>query len=455
MTKRPLLRPAGLLCLMILLCTCVRAQTTLTLDEALDWTLREHPLARAADAVEQRGAAAALELRALTDPKLKAEYDRKDFKGTEYYDYGKAELSWQSPFAFEILGGYQVAEGTFLNAERTLPDAGQAYLAIKVPLLRGLLLDEVRIGRRRAELQVERQRALGRVLRNELRYDLTVRYLDWAYANDLLALNQEVARFLNEQLENSRGLYRQGDKPAVDTLEYSVYLNDQLLTVQQSANDLLLAARALQELYWPLGPDDRPLPLATVSTPQGPLAPDFTTHPELLDLQLQLVDVSLQRDLKREALKPVLDAEYYLLGDGLDLPETERSALSANYKLGVTASYPLLNRKARAGLQLGELKVLETEAKLQAKDQALRTKVEAYTAALVNYRQQLAAAERLAVQSAQLLAAEQQLYDLGESTQFLLNTRAQALLKARMTVAKSRFGLATAATTRRYLLAAE
>jgi outer membrane protein TolC len=123
------------------------------------------------------------------------------------------------------------------------------------------------------------------------------------------------------------------------------------------------------------------------------------------------------------------------------------------YKFGVTASYPILNRKARAGAQLGELKVLESEAKLGAKTQSLFTKASAYFEASREYLNQLSAGEILAGQATQLLAAERELYDLGESTQFLLNQREQALLKARMGVSKLRLSRAKAVATYRYLRA--
>jgi outer membrane protein TolC len=177
-------------------------------------------------------------------------------------------------------------------------------------------------------------------------------------------------------------------------------------------------------------------------------------HPEIRQLALSLADASLSRDLKREQLKPELNLSYYLLGDGFALPEMDGSPFAEAYKFGLTASYPILNRKARAGAQLGELKVLESEAKLGAKTQSIFTKATAYFAASQQYLAQLVAGEALAAQAAQLLAAERELYDLGESTQFVLNQREQALLKARMGVAKLRLSRTKAVATYRYLRAA-
>ena len=443
----------GLPLLAILLCLApATAQTILTYEEALAWTLENHPLALTARAVEDQGPAAALEARGALDPKLNIDYDRKDFKGTEYWDRGVAELSWQSPYALKVAGGYQRAEGAFLNEEYTYPADGQAYLALKLPLLRGLLLDATRIGLRRGELAVDRQRALADVIRNELRYDLTVRYLNWAYAEEVVDINENIVETLEEYLDNTRSLYRQGDKPAVDTLEAAVYLGQQQQTVRQAQVDAVLARQLLAELYWPLAPTDEPLtPVLTLPVINGT---DFLDgQPELRELALQLADVNLQRDLKREALKPELTVGYYILGDGFGLPELpESSPFTEAYKMELTASYPIFNRKARGANQLAELKIAETRAKLDAKRQSLETKAAAYAAAIAAYAEQAVNGAELQQQARALRDAELELFRLGESTLFLINARTQSLLKAELNQVKLLFARGKAVATYRYVL---
>jgi len=430
------------------------AQKALTLEEVTAWALANHPLAMTARAVEERGPAELRYARGALDPKLSIDYDRKDFKGTEYFDYGTAELSWQSPYALKLAGGYQRAEGTYLSAERTVPANGQAYLAIKLPLLRGLMRDETRTDLKRGELAVERQQAMADMIRNELRYDVAYRYLEWSFAVRSVNLNRQIEDFIAARLDQYRGLVEQGDKPAVDTLEATVYLGLQRQTVRQAEIDAELARRALSELYWPLEAADLPTLLPEEFISDLPRLETLSQHPELAQLSLSLADASLARDLKREQLKPELNLSYYLLGDGFSLPETPAgTAFSEAYKLGVTASYPLLNRKARAGVQLGELKVVESEAKFNAKSQALDAKARAYRDAVGAYAEQLTLSEILADQAQRLLEAERELFKLGESTQFLINAREQAFLKARLGVLKLRFSRDKAVTTYRYLLA--
>ncbi len=443
-----------ILALLVLTLAPASAQKALTLEEVTEWALANHPLAITARAVETRGPAELLYARSALDPKFSVQYDRKEFKGTEYFDYGTAELSWQSPYALKVAGGFQTAEGTFLNEELTVPDNGQAYLAFKLPLLRGLLRDETRTGLKRGELAVERQKAMADVIRNELRYDVAYRYLEWSFAVRSVNLNRQIEDFIATRLNDYRGLVAQGDKPAVDTLEATVYLGLQRQTVRQAEIDAELARRALSELYWPLTKEDLPTLLPEEFVRDLPSVERLSQHPELAELSLMLADASLARDLKREQLKPELNLSYYLLGDGFAFPETPTgTAFTDSYKLGVTASYPLLNRKARAGVQLGEIKVIESEAKLNTKSQALDAKARAYRDAVGAYEEQLELSAVLADQAERLLRAERELFELGESTQFLINAREQAFLKARLGVVKLRFSRDKAVATYRYLLA--
>ena len=437
------------------------AQTPLTLDQALDWTLTNHPLARIAALNEARVEVTQRRAQGAFDPQLKGEYERKSYLGKEYYDYGNAGVEWQSPLGLRLGAGYYLPDdGIFINPERNVPAAGQAYLSAKLPLLQGLLTDEARIGVQRAEVAGDRLRQTGRVLRNELRFDLTQRYAEWAYAVRVLAIAQATEALIEQRLRNTRGLVANGDKPAVDTLESRVALSNQRLTRAQAAVDVELARRSLAELYWPLLDDATTIPAtALLALPVSLDSLNWAgAHPELRELALTITDLELERRLAREKEKPKLDISYSLLGDGLDFgPEFKDGEtpgiFSRAYKLGASMSYPIGNRAARAKTELTELKIQETTAKLSAKRYALLQKAEAYREAATAYATQLDEARLLVQQAEQLLAAERTLFQLGESTQFLLNSREQSLQKARLTLAKLAFSYAKAVTTYRYVTA--
>lgn len=429
----------------------------LTLEEALDWALNNHPVGQIADAIELQGPAQLMAARGAFDPKIRGEWDRKEFLGKNYFDFGDVGVEWQSPYAFKVMGGHYWSDGIFLNDERTLPAAGQTYLGIKLPIIQGLVIDEARTRVQRGDIAVERQRALASVVRNELRYDVSIRYAEWLYAERALNILLQTTDLLERYLRDTRGLYRLGDKPAVDTLEASVYLNQQRLEVQQAEVDLQIAKLSFAELYWPLEPGTEPtVPSIDILTLPEP-GDWLSNQPEILELQLSLADLQLEQRLKRQKLLPKLEAGYYLLGDGGASPISEGDQyggpLTRAYKIEAKASFPIFNRAARGDVELGRLKLLETEAKLNAKQQAMQQKLLAYTNAALAYDGQIDQAELLIRQSRQLLDAEQTLFDLGESTQFLLNVRQQAYQKALLVAEKARFSRNKAVYTYRYLLA--
>ncbi len=445
---------------LILLPTMLSAQSSLTLDEALAWALENHPVAEIAKAVEAQGPAALLRSKGAFDPKIAGAYDRKQFLGTEYFDFGNVGVEWQSPYAIKLSAGYDFARGRYLNDERFISDpGGQSYLGIKLPLLQGLVTDAARIDRQRGDVAFERQRALAEVILNELRNDVTVRYAEWLFTERVLDINLETEELLETYLRDTRSLFRQGDKPAVDTLEAYIYLGTQRLASQQARVDAQVAKLAFSEMYWPLDDADRPVSLQEQLLTLPEAADWEVSQPILRELQLMITNYQLEQRLKREKLKPKLDAKYYLLGDPLQLPATGDPGddvggfFDRAYKFGLSASYPIFNRKARGDVQLGQLKIVEGENKLADKRQSLQQKADAYRGALAAYNRQLGEAADLVVQNEALLAAERELFRLGESTQFLLNIRQQNLQKAMLVAEKLRFSRNKAALTWRYLVA--
>ena len=412
----------------------------LTLEEATAWAMQNHPMALAAEAVELRGPAELLRARGAFDPTLQGGFERKDYLGSEYFTYTNAGLEWQSPYAFKLEGGRESAEGIFINPEQTVPEAGQAYLSVKLPLLQGLLYDKYRGGVDRAEASTLRNLAAAEIIRNELRYDIAVAYTNWALARAQVEVYRETQDLLLDYLRNTRGLVAQGDKPAVDTLEASIYFVEARLDAEQAAVDAQVASQDLLALYFPLDQNAVPTPdFFDRALPQLDLS--VVGHPQLAEIRASFAELEVERRIKREYLKPKLDVGYSILGDGFNLaPQDEkvedRSLFTRAYKVSADFRYPILNRTARGDVQLTDIKLAETGGKLEAKRQELVAKAQAYANAALSYEAQISEVNRLIDQSRGLLEAERQLFQLGESTQFLLNQRAQNLQKARITRAK-------------------
>jgi outer membrane protein TolC len=114
-----------------------------------------------------------------------------------------------------------------------------------------------------------------------------------------------------------------------------------------------------------------------------------------------------------------------------------RPLVTDNYKWGFTFRQPLLLRKARSGVALTDIKIAQTEWKLQQKQRELTTKLTAYWQEWETRQQQLELSAAVVRNYEELLAAERVKFGLGESSVFLLNSRQQKLLNSQLKLLKT------------------
>jgi outer membrane protein TolC len=159
-------------------------------------------------------------------------------------------------------------------------------------------------------------------------------------------------------------------------------------------------------------------------------------HPELRMYRVKLRQLNVERKLKNEKRKPILDLSYNLLGNGWAFFPTataEGPAVLANdVKWGLQFSYPILNRKARGDWQVTQIKLAQTDLELQQKQQSIAAKVQQYGNEWQNLRAQAALFRDMAINYRRLLDAELERFAIGESSVFLVNTREQRWLDAQL-----------------------
>ncbi len=104
---------------------------------------------------------------------------------------------------------------------------------------------------------------------------------------------------------------------------------------------------------------------------------------------------------------------------------------SPNYSVGVTFSFPLGNRTAKANLAGAKIQQQQTDASMRLQEQTVVSEVRNAVQAVETARQRVFTARR-AVENAEIqLAGEQKLFEVGRSTTFLLFQRENTLTNAR------------------------
>ncbi|MCP9235940.1 TolC family protein [Lewinella sp. JB7] len=409
---------------------------TLTQNDLLNWVADHHPLAVRAELQRERARALLQQARGGFDPKLYGDLAQKYFKGTRYYSVGEAGLKVPTWFGVELSAAYERNDGYYLNPERTVPDDGLFAAGLSVSLARGLLFDERRAELRRAELYRSATEADRLIQLNELLYAAGSRYWEWAGAQGAVRIYAEAVELARTRYAAVVAGARLGDRPAIDTLEASILLQNRQLSLAEAELNLINARTALEAFLWldgvvplELEEDTRPPDPATVRVIL-PATPDpGAENPELTRTRLKVSELEIDERLQREQLKPRLDLKYNALVAGGSTQPLEAYSAS-NYKWGISFSQSLLLRKERGKLQLTRIKLSETQLELSDKRAALRVKVEQAANEARTTVAQFDLATRNAADYGRLLAGERELFRAGESSLFLVNNREVAFIEA-------------------------
>ena len=103
-----------------------------------------------------------------------------------------------------------------------------------------------------------------------------------------------------------------------------------------------------------------------------------------------------------------------------------------NYKIGVTASFPLFLRKERGALKLAKFKIQETEAVLNLEKVAITNKIKAQKFELESLSKQLKTTIDLVQNYEIMVKSEERLFEAGESSLFLINSRENSLVSSKI-----------------------
>lgn len=423
----------------------------------MDWVRQYHPIIQQANLLNRVADAYQLKARGGFDPKFFGDIERKSFDGKNYFTIGETGLKIPSWLGAEFKAGYTWNSGILLNPENTLPAAGQAYAGVKWSLGRGLMIDERRAALEQARILQSVNLVERQAIVNDLLLDAGKAYWDWVNAYNDLKIYEEALRLATVRLEGVKNSFLQGDKPAIDTLESTIQVQNRQIAVNDARVVYENNRRILSNFLWyqnelPLEVSELLVPPFyedILLTPSSIDLNDVLTnldqfHPNLREYQLKLQQLEVDRRLGREQLKPQVDVEFNLLANGFDFVNEPKDAeigalnsvLTENYKAGVKVGMPIFLRKERANLELIDLKLLDTNFKLRQKRQELQNKIINYQAILDNSRQQVGINQSAVNNYQDLLTAENEKFRYGESSIFLLNSREQKLIEAQLKLVK-------------------
>lgn len=399
-----------------------------------------HPVVFRAKMKADQGVRTVKGAKGAFDPVLGGSAKQKYFDEKQYYSHINGYLKVPTWFGLSAEAGYDQSDGAFLNPESRLPDNGLWYASLKLELGNGLLIDQRRAELKQAQFYEEATQLERRVMVNRLINEATVSYWKWAKAYEILQVYRQAMVAAELRLNAVKSYVEFGDRPGIYITEASMQFQNRQLNYQQALLDwqnesLKLAVYIWERGFIPLELDGGVPNYISEEIEGMDVLFDIDTvianHPlaELNELDIARQQVDLR--LKREYLKPKLTLEYRALNEPIsDGFFSEYN--TADYTWGAKVSYPIFTRRERADVKIGELKVdsqklkgAEINAKLEYQLRAARNTIE-------NLVGQYDIIQETIVAANDLLDAEEELFDNGESSLFMINSRELKFLEVRI-----------------------
>lgn len=414
----------------------------MSFEEYLGYVKMHHPLIKQANLTLEFGEATLLKARGGFDPKLEVDYDRKKFKNTEYYDVLNTTFKIPTWFGVEFKANFEENTGEYLNPSLKVPEGGLYSAGISLSLAQGLLTNERMASLRKAKFFQRQSQADRQILVNEVLYEASLAYFDW-----LQAYNEEqiYASFLKNAAIRLNAITRSveaGDKAAIDITEARIVAQSRKLDMEAASLKRQKASLLVSNFLWL---NEIPLELQPEIHPQIPaitsletslrlqeflvLPEEVTSLPKIQSLDAKIGRLTVDRSLKRNKLLPKIDLQYNFLSS--DYEEFD-SFNTENYKAFLNVSLPLFLRKERGDLKLANLKLQDAQFEQQATAYRIRNKMEAVRFEINSLETQVALVEEIVEDYAALVNAEDRKFELGESSLFLINSREQKLIDARL-----------------------
>ncbi len=403
-----------------------------------------HPLALNAELKISEGEAQLLLAKGGFDPKVLANIAQKNYNDQQYYSKFYGGLKIPTWFGLEFQGGYEQNQGNYLNLESTNPNGGLIYTGVSLTLGQGLLMDKRRAELKKAKLYQKITEADKTLLMNELVYEASLAYWKWFKVYNSVLVHQEAFKLAIQRFEGVKDMAFFGERPNIDTVEAGIQVQNRLLSLQQAQLDFRNASALLSVYLWSEG--IVPLELNETTTPHvmrnvtgNSVSMEvyaqrdslLVLHPELQKSMLKIDQIEIEKRWKKEKLKPVLNLTYNPITEPVGGQTITNFSLN-NYTWGMEFKMPIFLREERGSLKLTDIELQQSRFDLSQKQAAFRFKITAAINQWQTTKQQVDLYTQTVESYLKLLEGERELFDNGESSLFMINSREMGYIKAKI-----------------------
>ncbi len=423
-----------------------------TLEDFLVLVFKNHPVAKQADMIQDNGKWNLIKARGAFDPVLYNVMSSKEYDKKTYYNLVNGGLKIPTWFGLEGKVAFDNSSGDYVNPEHKTPAGGLLVTGVSAPIGKGLFIDERRLQLKQGKAykkmsEFERFNQL-----NKLILSASTSYWNWVEKRNTVDVYENGVNILKQRLKNVKRSYAAGAKPAIDTLEVIIQLQNRQYKLNQAIldqreMDLKLSTYMWNEKQEPLELDSNLIAPVLYEADMNATLPlenkvlsdtfDVEQHPMIQSYDYKIKALDYYRKYKAEGLKPKLTVNYNFLTEPVG-NQFLNNMSTQNYKWGLEFKFPIFMRKSVAEFKQSKLKLQSVEYDRILKQRNLENKVAFYKAKVNTLEEQERLMSTNSKNYERLVAAEKRKFGIGESSVFLVNYREIKLIEAYLKLVKIR-----------------
>ncbi|KAF2342955.1 TolC family protein [Flavobacterium tistrianum] len=416
-------------------------QEELTFIEYLGYVKKYHPLVKQANLEVTNAQAKLMLARGGFDPKIEVDYNKKEFKGTEYYSILNSSFKIPTWYGIEVKAGFDDTEGQYLNPQNKTPEAGLTSLGINVALGQGMFINQRMADVREGKLNVKLSDAQRKLRAIEVLYQASEAYFEWRKSYNEAELYKNYLGFASTRFEGVKKLIAAGDAPAIDSVEAKITVRNRELNVENGNLKLAKAKLKLANFLWI---ENVPVELGELVKPEQNLiqtieetlktdammvdVESLDSHPKIQSLETKMDILEVNRQLKANSLLPKINVGYNYISE----PNYWSNFNADDYKFNIDFSFPIFLRKERGSLKMAKLKIQDMQFDIGQQRLELKNKIKAQQTEIASLRKQKVVIDNLVKDYMTMLNSEEKLFSFGESSIFLINSRENNLVSAKL-----------------------
>lgn len=413
----------------------------LSYSEFLGYVKKYHPLVKQANLEVSNAQAKLMAARGGFDPKIDVDYNKKEFKGTEYYSLLNSSFKIPTWYGVEIKAGFDDTDGQYYNPQNRTPDAGLTSLGISVALGQGMFINQRMADVREGKLQIKLSDAERKLKAVAVLYKASEAYFEWRKSYNEAELYKRYLGFASTRFKGVKQLIELGDSPAIDSVEAKITVRNRELNVENGNLKLAKAALNLSNYLWienvpveleaHLKPEEK-----LIETVEETLKTDamlvsvenLEAHPKMQALETKMSMLEINRQLKANSLLPKINVGYNYISE----PSYFDSFNADDYKFNIDFSIPIFLRKERGNLKMAKIKIQDLKFDIDQQRLELKNKIKAQQTEITSLKKQKSVIDNLVKDYLTMLNSEEKLFSFGESSIFLINSRENNLVSAKL-----------------------